>query len=308
MLRHCRRTLQGGCCSLAIVVDSPMLNLPVAKQARRAGVPVLYFIAPQTWAWAPKRNRNIKARVERMAVILPFEEEYFRRQGVAADYVGHPLFDELGAREVREAETQRIRELGEPVIAILPGSRTHVVEEVFPGQLEVAQAIFRKFPHAHFCVSQANDRVEPLLRTRLEASGLPYSLHHEANGNVLGAADLVLVASGTATLEVAYYHAPMIVMYNATRVGYHLYGRWAITTKYLSLVNILAGRRLVPEYMPFFNSTAPIIADALGLLETPGALARMRQELRDLLAPILKTGASANAAKIVLEMLQRDGR
>ena len=122
---------------------------------------------------------------------------------------------------------------------------------------------------------------------------------------MLRACDLCLVASGTATLEVAYHHAPMIVMYNAPRWSYHLVGRWIIRTPYLSLVNILANRELVPEFMPFYRSTEPIIAEALGLLSTPESLAQAREEIAALIDPMIKTGASKNAAGMVMTMLHR---
>ncbi len=305
LLRKCKKRLNQQKFDLAIVIDSPTLNLPMAKHARNAGIPVLYFIAPQVWAWAEGRIRRLRARVRQLAVILPFEEEYFRGHGIQADYVGHPLFDSLAKRDIDQEKIKNIRDRGTPVVGILPGSRGHVASEVFPGQLEVAQAIQQAHPETHFCVSIANDKTEAIITPLLEKANINHSLHRNENGEVLSAADMVLVASGTATLETAYYNVPMIVMYNGSWLGYELAGRWLIKTKLFSLVNILAGKELVPEFMPYYKSTKPIIAKALELLDTPGKLDQMRSEIAATINPLVKTGASENTAKIVLELLSR---
>lgn len=304
-IRQSRRFVQSHDVDLAIVVDSPTLHLPLAKHIKRAGVPVLYFIAPQIWAWGKNRIGKLRRRADRLAVILPFEQDFFSQQGMNAQYVGHPLFDELTRRSLDREKIERIRSSGQPRIAILPGSRAHVVEEVFAGQLEVAAAIARRLDGAHFCISVANDRVAPLIDQRLKGFTPSYSLHHGHNGEVLSACDLALIASGTITLEAAYYHIPMIVMYNASRVVYELIGRWIINCQHLSLVNILAGREIVPEFMPYFRTTEPIIKEALRLLESKDELDRVRTELNELMTPMVKTGASANAARIAFDMVEK---
>jgi lipid-A-disaccharide synthase len=303
MLQTGKRYLRTHPVDLAIVIDSPTLHIPMAKYATRAGAPVLYYIAPQVWAWAKSRVHRIRRRTRRLAVILPFEEAFFERYGMHAEYVGHPLFDTLAERQVADTDIAELRGRGAPLVVLLPGSRTHVVHEVLPGQLEVADAIQQAHPGAHFCVSVANERTEPIITDLLGKTNLRHSLHRSANGLLLRSADFALVASGTATLETAYYHVPMIVMYNATRLGWYLFGKWATCTKHLSLVNILADREIVPEFMPFYRSTAPIAETALDML-TPEKLAAKRQELTDLMDPMIKTGASENAANIVLEMLE----
>jgi len=303
MLRTADAFLQSQPLDLAIVIDSPMLHLPVAKYARRRGTPVLYYIAPQVWAWARFRVRRVRRRASRLAVILPFEEDFFRRYGVPADYVGHPLFDTLSHRAIDASAVAALKQRGSPLIAILPGSRTHVVSEVFPGQLEVAGAIHAVHPQAHFAVSVANERTERIIAEHLARVRLPHSVHADANATLLSAADFALVASGTAALETAYYHVPMIVMYNATRLGWYFFGKWVTCTKHLSIVNILAGREIVPEFMPFYWSTRPIQRAALDLLADPRRLAEKRGELAAMMQPLIRTGASENTARIVLEIL-----
>jgi lipid-A-disaccharide synthase len=294
----------------AVLVDSPTLNLPIAKLCRRHGIPVLYYIAPQTWAWASWRNGRIRQRVNRLACIWPFEEKWFRDAGIPATYVGHPLFDRLLALHIDDARIAALRAGGSPVITILPGSRTHVVREVLPGQLQVAQSLAARFKRARFLIVPANDEMRSLIGSLVARH--PRSLPIEIlsgpadRATAIRAADLVLVASGTVTLEVAYHATPMIVMYNASRWMYRLIGRWLISTKYLSIPNILAGRQIVPEFMPYYRTVDPIVAAAVAWLSSPSALQRVRADLHELIKPILRSGAAENAAAELAAIL--DGR
>ena len=232
----------------AVVIDSPTLHLPLAGRAHAVGIPVLYYIAPQMWAWGAYRIFKLRHRVDRLAVILPFEESYFRAQGVEATYVGHPLAQQFAQSPANIKMIHEIRARGTPVMALLPGSRRHVVAEVLPGQLDVATRVATTFPGASFGVSVASLTVAPLIERLVKASGLRIRLYPEHRAELIRAADLVLVASGTMTLEVALHTRPMIVMYNASRASYQLIGRWLIQTPHLSLPNILAGRAILSRW------------------------------------------------------------
>jgi len=286
---------------LAIVVDSPALHLPMARHIRAAGCPVLYYIAPQLWAWAPWRIRKLRRRVDQMAVILPFEEAYFRQRGVDARFVGHPLITQL-SRESSSAESvEQLRALGRPLVACLPGSRRHVVEEVLPGQIEAARAIAESYPSAGFVFAAANEASATMIRAALEGAPVRWRLEVGRNADVLSAADFALCASGTATLEVAWHGVPMIVMYNGSKWGYRLVGRWLITTPHLSLVNILAGRRIVPEFMPYYTSVRPIVDEALAILGSPERQARMKADLQTVIRSLGTEDAARQTAKMVIE-------
>jgi len=308
MLRTAGSYLKRYSFDAAVVIDSPAVHLRLAGRAKSLGIPVLYYIAPQLWAWGSGRIRKMRKRVDRAAVILPFEEKYFRDRGVRADFVGHPLADLWAGQTVDSAAVKTIRALGEPVVAILPGSRKHVVEELLPGQLAVAEGIARAMPRAAFGVSVANAQVSSVVARalagfRLEAQ--TYSSEHHAE--LIQAADLVLVASGTSTLEVAFHGRPMVVMYNASRVFYNLVGRWMIRTKFLSLPNILAGREIVPEFMPYYTSTQPITDCAVELLQSEAARQTMQQELAKIVDPLRELRASDQTAAILLDMAHRPG-
>ncbi len=297
----------------AVMVDSPALNLPIAKVFRKAGVPVLYFIAPQTWAWGPRkwRNARVRRRVDRLACLWPFEQPYFRAAGIDTTYVGHPSFDRLGSVDVDESRVAELRGGASHVITLLPGSRRHVVDEVLPGQLEVARSLAMRFPRTRFLLVAANEAIQTRVAFHLGASGTRVDVQVFTGAAdrtaAIRAADLALVASGTITLEVAYHATPMIVMYNASRWSYQLIGRWLITAEHLSIPNLLAGREIVPEFMPYFRSTDPIVARAVEWLSTPGALERVRENLTQTIRPIVKRGAAANAAKVLASMLDEIG-
>ncbi len=309
LLRRIKEHLRQSKYDAAVVVDSPAINLPIAKLCRAADIPVLYYIAPQTWAWGWRwwRNRRIRQRVNRIACIWPFEEDYFRQANIPASFIGHPSIDRLLSHRTDAARIKELRGDHSPVVTLLPGSRRHVVEEVLPGQLQIASALGIRYPKAQFFLVAANDDA----RTRIEQTlaGVKKSLPIQVlmgdadRAAAILAADFALVASGTVTLEVAYHGTPMIVMYNTSRWAYHLIGRWFITTPHFSLPNILAGRRIVPEFMPYYLSVDPMIATAVEWLASPAKLERVRSDLREIIRPLEKTGAAQNAATQLAELI-----
>ncbi len=291
----------------AVLVDSGTLNLPIARRCRARGIPVLYYIAPQTWASREWRVRAIRERVDRLAVILPFEEAYFLSHGINARYVGHPLFDRLLNVPPDADRVSGLREDGSPVVVLLPGSRRQVVREVLPGQLAVAAQIAARFRRARFLLASANERMARSARCIIDQTPAVPQIQIVASSkeNAIRAADLALVASGTATLEVAFHAVPMIVMYNArfARLCYPFLRGWMIKTSIFSLPNILARRRIVPEFMPYYRNTSEIAVAALELLSSVSLQERMRGELRELMKPIARPGASAAAARELEELL-----
>lgn len=305
VLKSVRDCLAQSPCDAAVVIDSPMLHLPMAKYIARAGVPVLYYVAPQLWAWGRWRMARLRRRTAHLAVILPFEQGFFQSHHCTTTFVGHPLFDTLLERSPDESAVNGFRQAGDPVIALLPGSRAQEINSLLPDQLRIADAIRQRYPKAHIVVSIADDRLGSVAQTHLNRASTPVAVHRGELVNLLSAAKLALVASGTVTLEVAYYRTPMIVMYNASKWFYHLLGRWLIHTKHLSLVNILAGRELVPEFMPYYSEIAPITATALELLGDADRRDRMCAELGDLIAPLAHRGASERAAGLLLDLVAR---
>lgn len=292
-----------------VVIDSPVLHLPLMDRAVAAGVPTLYYIAPQLWAWGGNRVYRLRDRVNKIAAILPFEEQFFRDRGIDATFVGHPLAEQLRRQTVDQAKVAEIRGDRDWVVALLPGSRSHVVEEVFPGQLEVAAGIATEFHGVRFGVSVANDKAGAIIDRAIRAAGMAgrVATYPRVHRELIEAADLVLVASGTTTLEVAFCGKPMIVMYNASPLFYHLVGRWMLRIKRYSLPNILADRDVVPEFMPYYRSTAPITRMAVELLKDEGRRAAMSDELREIVRPLWEDRASVCTARLVKELIDKHG-
>ena len=291
---------------LVLLVDSPELHLRVARLAHRRKLRVLYYVAPQTWASRPGRNRQIARDVDRLACILPFEEDYFRRNLVYADYVGHPLFETLQDEIPRDEAVRKLRASGRPVVAIMPGSRRHVIDTMLPLQLQVIRRLRAQIgglTSAISCISA--DRI-PQIRRHMHASGFASEIIVDDNASLLTAADLVLVASGTATLHVAHYRKPMVVMYDAGRLlalPYRLFGRFIIKLPHLSLVNILADARVVPEFMPFIRDLDAIAAVAGQLLGDETRRQIMIRQLDEIVSPLEGTQASANVCRIMRDLL-----
>lgn len=306
LMRLVSRRMRREPADLAVLVDSPALHLPMAKRLKASGVPVLYYVAPQLWAWAPRRIRKVRRWVDRLAAILPFEEAYFRHRGVDATFVGHPLIEQLEARRPDAGRVKDVRSLGSPVVACFPGSRGHVIQEVLPGQIEVAETIREHYPDACFVFSAAAEHAASRIREGLAGRDMPFTIETGRNAEILEAADLVLCASGTATLEVAYHRKPMIVMYNHSKWGYRLAGRWLIRTPHLCLVNILAGREIVPEFMPYYTSTEPIAGEALDLLANERRRTAMITDLDAVVRSLGSARAAEETAKIALQMLDRE--
>lgn len=358
---------------LVIVMDSSALHLRMAKAAKRAGLPVLYYIAPQTWASRPWRNAQIRKYVDRVACILPFEQDYFRSVGVDAEFVGHPLFETLADEQADPTRVAALRGDGHaPLVALLPGSRKHVIETMLPLQLDVVRQLNRRHPAAptgkqsllsaprsddkdsqaapaardghddspkvRCAVSCVDGDGETLVRAVIERDASTSAgrtgqataqtgarVAHGAgagsqnavsevdlvvgdNASLLAAADLVLVASGTATLHVAAYRKPMIVMYDAggwLRRPYRLFGRFLINLPNLSLVNILAGQRVAPEFMPFVTDTAPIADVAAQLLTDSVWRDVMVRQLDELVTPLERSDASRRVADLAASLVTR---
>lgn len=308
LIRRTRRMCMENPPDLAILVDSPALHLPLAKGIKAAGCPVLYYIAPQLWAWAPWRIRRVRRRVDRMAALLPFEEDYFRQRGVRTEFVGHPLVTQLKSERPDQAVVQRLKAMGQPLVACLPGSRSHVIQEVLPGQLEVCRRIAERYPQAAFLFAAAHESAAQAIRSAIEANDaepLNCFVETRRNAEILSAADLALCASGTATLEVAWHRVPMVVMYNGSKWGYRLVGRWLINLRHLSLVNILANREIVPEFMPYYTSTDPIAAQALELLADSDRRAEVCSELDQVIRSLGDKDAARETAALTMQIIQK---
>lgn len=307
--RICRRIegmLRDDPPDVVVLLDSPELNLRIARIARRHGVPVLYYIAPQTWASRSGRVRPMRETIDRLACILPFEPPLFREAGIAAEYVGHPLLELLRDARPDPQTVATLRETGR-VVALLPGSREGVIRRVLPKQLEVVGRLRQRAAGIVPVVSAVDARREALIRGLLVAHGAFQTRTLCDNASLLEAAELALVASGTATLEVALHRVPMIVMYEAgpaAGLAYRLIGRRVIHTPHLSLVNILADRRLVPEFMPQVVDPAAVARVAEQLLDDATWRGIMQAGLDEVIGSLGDRRPSERVCELIAELGQ----
>lgn len=291
-----------------IGIDSPSMNFHFARAAHQRKIPVLQYVAPQLWAWQEWRIKKVRQWIDRLACILPFEEEYFRQQGVDAKFVGHPLFDELAVE--RNGQPIATPKPG-LVIGLLAGSRKSEAEGNFPHQLEVAGRIVAEFPHAKFLVP-TTAATEPIVKQVINASPLSWArqpdvLRHEIDrfDEMVPQCDLCITVSGTATLHVALHGVPMIVVYRGNPILWHALGRWIVHTRTYALVNLLHGshEHIVPEFVPWYGSNVPVASCAIDMLKNPRKLDEQRARLKNLVQSLDKPGASMNVAKMAVGMM-----
>ena len=277
------------------------MNGYFAKLAHGMGIKVLYYIAPQ--AWASRQGRVIKLRkwVDRLACILPFEEEYFKSHGVNATFVGHPLFDELPARPPR-AITENFVDRP-PVIGLLPGSRRGEAKKNLPHMLEVAAKIRAAFPKVKFLVPTTLGTEAVVRKLVKDLTDIECQLN--AFDELVPRCDLCITVSGTATLHLAGHLVPMLVVYRVNTILWHVFGRWLVRTRTFALVNLLnEGRRhIVPEFIPWSGDAEPVARMAIEFLNDANKRREQVAQLAKMIQTLDKPGASMNVAKLALEMM-----
>jgi len=275
-----------------VLIDYPGFNIRLAQALLGSGIPVIYYISPQVWAWKKKRIHTIARCCAKMLVIFPFEEPLYRAIGMNAVYVGHPLLDHIkGFAPSRMIE-------GKPVIGILPGSRAQEIARLLAPMLDVARGILERHPGAKFVTPCANERRAAQIRAI--AGNFPLEVIPGGMYEVLHAARFCLVASGTATLETALFGVPMIIVYKVSPVSYAL-ARALVDIEHIGIVNILAGRGIVPEYVQGAMKPQAILTDALELIDDSPRRHTMQRDLAEVRASLGGGGASENAAREVLK-------
>ena len=303
LVRRVRRYLQEHPADLVIVCDSPSFNFHVAKVAKRLGVRTLFYVAPQLWAWGGWRIRKLQRLCDKLCCILPFEEPWFQERGVDTTFVGNPLLDRL-PRDLTGFRRDYVRfDPGQTRIALMPGSRLAEIESLWKPMQEIALRLKRKYRNATFTAVAVSDERRRLLAQR-HIPGFECDYSVDTVRDTAARADFSLVASGSATLEVASSGCPMVIVYQTNRFLWHLVGRWLVHAKFFTLVNLLADRELVPEFMPYFTSVEPIVRRVEAYLQDRTLLAKTSNELIDVVEPLTLKKASEETARIVAEMLR----
>lgn len=286
-----------------VLIDSPAFNLRFAKKIKKR-FPVFYYISPQLWAWGGRRIHVVKKTVSKMLVILPFEKGLYEKHGIPVEFLGHPLLDQPGPSAGREALRARFEiRLEEKAVGLLPGSRRKEVERILPGMAAAAAIIKKKVPSSVFFLVESpnvpQETYDRILNACPQVSVRRLKNQESLFRDAVTAMDFALIASGTATLEAGLLGTPFFLLYKASWTTYEI-GRRLVHVPFLGLVNLLAGKKVVPEFIQELDPQK-IAGEAAALLNNPKALAEMKLEFEAVKKILGEPGASARAAEIILK-------
>ncbi|MCW5788649.1 MAG: lipid-A-disaccharide synthase [Nitrospira sp.] len=286
---------------LVVLIDNPGLNFHFARVAKASGLKVLYYIAPQVWAWRRGRMRWIQQRVDHVVAILPFEEPLYKNAGVRCTFVGNPLLDEVAPTYDRDALRRQFGLTDDgPVIGLFPGSRKAELLEHVPLLLETVKRLVERHPTMQFVLAQASSVQDRFLADLLKSSPVPIKVFRNMASEVMAASDLLVVKSGTSTLQAAVVGTPMILFYRAPSWITYRLARLLIRVPWIGLANLVAGRGIVPELIHDEATPERLAQETVRLLTDRRAYDEMKVALRSVREALGTPGASHRAAETVL--------
>jgi lipid-A-disaccharide synthase len=312
-----------------VLIDYPGFNWWIARRAKAHGIPVIYYGAPQLWAWAGWRVRKMRRFVDHVLCKLPFEEEWYRQRGCNATYVGHPYFDQLRGEQLDASFLRQQHNAGGPLVAILPGSRTQEVQNNFCSFLKSARIIQARVPDVRFAVAAFKPSQADMVRSQIASSGLPIDVHVKRTAELIHAADCAMAVSGSVSLELLYHTTPAVILYQISRVAFFAQ-RFFRKVRYITLVNLLTagdlfpkprrrgGTRypgvydphspidagvLMPEYLTCEDKSQQVAEHVIEWLTEPAKRAARVAQLAELKERLGHGGASRRAADYLLAVL-----
>jgi len=290
---------------LLILIDFPDFNISLARTARRYKVPVLYYISPQVWAWRRGRVKKIAKRVDKMAVILPFEKEFYLNSGadINVEYVGHPVMDAIPESPDREAISMELGlDSSRPVIGLLPGSRTDEIKNLLPSMIGAAEILSSRYPAPQFILPLAPTISRELVQSFIDMTTIRIIVSQRDIYSALSVCDLALAASGTVTLEAAVMGVPMVVAYRVSPLSFAV-GKMVVRVSHVSIANLIAGEEVVPELLQ--DAATPV-----GLANRASMILDNKDYREDMIAKLGKVreslggkGASDRTAVIAVNMI-----
>jgi len=302
-LRGLKQSLDQERPDLAILIDFPDFNLRLAKIAHRKGIPILYYISPQVWAWRPKRVKLIAQWVKKVVVLFPFEVPIYEAAGVDVEWVGHPLLDIVKPTLSKEVAFQRFGlDPKRRIIALLPGSRIHEVKRLLPLLLASAQLLQKEILDLQFIIPLAPGIHETTLSPWMRNISIPVKVVEGWTYDVMNLAELLITASGTATLEAAILGKPMVIVYKVSFLSYWI-GRALIQVDHIGLVNLVAGKEIAPELIQNDVNPQKIAEEAIRILRDPILCRRMTNSMVVVRQSLGEPGAVQRAAAIVTSLL-----
>lgn len=290
---------------LVVPIDYPGFNLRLSRRARKAGVPVAYYVSPQVWAWRPGRIHRIARCVDHMMVLFPFEVDLYQGVGVPCTFVGHPLFDELRTRKPSPAFRDGLGlDPGTPVLGLLPGSRLHEIERNLELILRAAAKVKEAMPEVSFALPLARESLREAVEARVKAAGVEVPILPGKASDVARVARAAITVSGTATLELLHYDCPMVIVYQLNAGQEWLKNR-LLTTQWVALVNVLAQREICPEYVVAADVSEQVAEDALSFLRPGRRRKRCLTAMANLRREVDVKGSHGVAADTVMELTRR---
>jgi len=291
---------------LLVLIDFPDFNLRLAKVAKAAGIPILYYISPKVWAWRSGRAKIIAERVDRLALIFPFEREIYGPLGVDAEYVGNPLLDEFTQNQP-QGDLRNKLGIGadEQVIGIFPGSRHSELEHILDTLVATAELLHAKKPAAKFLLPVAPSLSRDLLERRFSQTGLPIAIVEENIYEVATACNAALTVSGSVTLQLSLVGTPMAILYKVAPLSYRI-GKLLIKITSFGLPNIVAGREIVREFIQEAAEPASMCDEVLRLLDDHDYRKNMEQDLKEVRQLLGAPGCSVRVSDMIAEMLSAE--
>ena len=291
---------------LVILIDFPDFNLRLAKFASRRGIPVFYYISPQVWAWRSGRVRLIARWVKKMVVFFAFEVPLYKAAGVDVEWVGHPLLDVVKPTLSKDDALQRLGlDPRKRTVGLLPGSREQELERLLPVLLDTAHLLQKEIPGLQFVIPLASSLPKTTLSPWMKKTLLPVKVVEGLTYDVMNLSELLIMSSGTATLEAAIFGKPMVIIYKVSFISYWI-GRALVHVKHIGLVNLVAGKGIAPELLQKDATPERIAKEALRILNDPALRQEMTESMIEVRKNLGEPGAVQRAARIVHAMLQEN--
>ena len=284
-----------------ILIDYPGFNLRFAEKVKAMGIKILYYVSPQIWAWKKNRIHKIKRLVDHMAVILPFEAKIYEKAGVPVTFVGSPLLEEIRVHKKTAARDTLMLSQNAIIVGLLPGSRASEISRLFPELIHTAEILKRRYPHMQFVIPLADSIKEADIWPYVDDADVPIVLIKRKSHLAMAASDVLIGSSGTATLEAAIIGVPMVVVYKMNAMTFAIAKR-VVKIPFISLPNILAKKRILPELIQDQANAEAIAVEAERFIDDEAYADHIRQELKDVVKTIGKKGAGKRVAEIALDL------
>lgn len=306
-LRGLKKSLDRERPDLIILIDFPDFNLRLAKIAHRRGIPILYYVSPQVWAWRPKRIKLIARLVKKMIVLFPFEVPLYEAAGVDVEWVGHPLLDTVRPALSKEKAFEQFGlDPNRRTIGLLPGSRIHEIERLLPPLLASAHLLQEEIPDLQFVIPLAPGIPKTILSPWMKNISVPVTVVEGFTYDVMNLSELLIAASGTVTLEGAILRKPMIIIYKVSLPSSWI-ARVLIRVDHIGLVNLVAEKEIAPELLQRDANPKRISNEALRILRDPLLSRKMVESMGEVRQKLGEPGAAQRAAHIVLSLMKEAG-